>query len=386
MPTSFQCDIDLTSEIRRSFKVMRASDKGVRLAVLTTHACNLACTYCFQDRPKKPPFLSLHDVEPLAHFAAACLKRSTGALQIMWFGGEPLLNVSFILAATRRLSELAYILGRSYEASIITNGTRIHRLSERTIRDMQLTAAQITVDGPPEVHNRRRPTHSGRGSFRDTIRGVRRLTELGVATRLRVNVDADNLLHIDTLLEYLARKDLLKRVNLQFAPVRTDQRIREYYQCHPVTGEEWVRVDRYILDALNSYGALKQLTPLVPSVNFIPCSAQLRDSFVISADRLVYKCLNDPPQANKAIGPIDDPERIFQAQLDPRTWAGRLQAFAPEETSKCRNCGILSICAGGCPASRLERIESTENCSPWRYLLKPRLSYIYGKTSGSRHT
>ena len=55
--------------------------------------------------------------------------------------------------------------GVKYGADIVTNGYLFDEATCQRLADHSVDAAQITLDGPPEVHDRRRPLASGQGTF-----------------------------------------------------------------------------------------------------------------------------------------------------------------------------------------------------------------------------
>jgi uncharacterized protein len=51
--------------------------------------------------------------------------------------------------------------------------------------------------------------------------------------------------------------------------------------------------------------------------------------------------------------------------------------FDPFDDSSCRECSLLPICLGGCPARRAEGVEHTEQlCDSWKYNLRPMLEIV----------
>lgn len=86
-------------------------------------------------------------------------------MNVMWFGGEPLLAPDVIEKMTGRLKALTEDRGGEYRASIITNG---YFLSEENIAMLErcnIDIVQVTLDGLGEQHDRTRHLAGGGGTF-----------------------------------------------------------------------------------------------------------------------------------------------------------------------------------------------------------------------------
>src|SRR5205823_13457275 len=127
--------------------------------------CNLRCPYCFQDHMRTDPGMShlLRRMTPaMADRIFAAMPKiealhgippeAEAKLEIGLFGGEPL------LAANRKIVE--YIMKKGKARGdvgfwAISNGTELDAY-EDLIEPGMLGQIQITLDGPPSQHDRRR--------------------------------------------------------------------------------------------------------------------------------------------------------------------------------------------------------------------------------------
>ena len=150
-----------------------------------THACNLACRYCY----------GAHGSHPARTVGPAQLRPmddSTARRSIAWalqeigvsgdefsfgcFGGEPLANFRLIRRMHDWLEEAGERFGRKLKLSIFTNAV----LLDEEVLDFMVAhniGVIVSIDGPPEVHDRNRPHVNGGGSSADVVRNVRRLLE-----------------------------------------------------------------------------------------------------------------------------------------------------------------------------------------------------------------
>jgi len=98
--------------IRRRFKRAR-NDTPIVLTLTTTMDCNLGCYYCYEER--SPDRLALQDVEQIVEIARERVSRSgKRSLHIDWYGGEPLMNIDFIEAASKALQAFCKEAGIAY--------------------------------------------------------------------------------------------------------------------------------------------------------------------------------------------------------------------------------------------------------------------------------
>jgi uncharacterized protein len=151
----------------------------LRLVVLQpTSLCNLNCRYCYVVGRQDPARM---DDATLEAAIRAVLESSLvdGYVEFLWHAGEPLTagipfyEHAFALAEHYRPRDLA--VGHSIQ----TNGTLIN---ERWVALLAQHDVQVglSLDGPAWLHDRHRPTWSGRGSHSHAMRGLRLLQEAGI--------------------------------------------------------------------------------------------------------------------------------------------------------------------------------------------------------------
>ncbi|MCA9635071.1 MAG: hypothetical protein KC420_03445 [Myxococcales bacterium] len=76
--------VDERAEVRRRYREGRARTRGVSLTIAPTLSCNFACTYCFQEHPKR--HMGEAEIDRIVRHVEANLEPET-ALSITWFGG-----------------------------------------------------------------------------------------------------------------------------------------------------------------------------------------------------------------------------------------------------------------------------------------------------------
>ena len=177
---------------------------------------NLACAYCFQDDlradPANAPRLATMSVEMVDRIFAAMPEvekrhARSGAgdgsppRRITLFGGEPLL--ARFRPIVHHIARRARDIGASLSA--ITNGTELEHYADLVGPD-GISFLQITLDGPPAWHDRRRIGKDHAPTFWKIAENIDRALSLGAQMKLRVNVDVENLSSLPDLAAIIAER------------------------------------------------------------------------------------------------------------------------------------------------------------------------------------
>jgi uncharacterized protein len=139
-------------------------------------ACNLRCRYCyiaFESDQRLWAQQPAYDCGPplmngaTARRAVDFLLAASGPapkVQIIFFGGEPLLNFPLIRTVLEYATERAAAVGKAVRFSLSTNGVLIDREMLALARDYAMDF-QVSLDGPPEIHDRFRLLAGNRPSY-----------------------------------------------------------------------------------------------------------------------------------------------------------------------------------------------------------------------------
>jgi uncharacterized protein len=340
---------------------------------MPTYDCNLRCPYCFQDHMRTDPafghllrrmtpemadrlFRAMPQIEALHGLPPEAAPR----LDIGFFGGEPL------LAANRPLVE--HVLRRGRERGearfwAITNGTELDAYEDLLSPEL-IGSVQITLDGPPEQHDRRRVDAAGGGSWERIARNVGMALERGVQVAIRTNVDRTNLDGLPALAAEIVAHgwDRSPNFGAQVAPVRAtgpagdgtdrgksspgvtldswelDRRLTAMRETHPqvaVLG----RVDDTLRHQARRIFARRGLPAFKPSF----CSAHT-GMYIFDPFGDIYACWEKTGDEKVRIGHVGEDSAVrfnFDVQA---LWHGRTVASNPV----CLQCRYNLFCGGGC--------------------------------------
>ena len=185
---------ELAVVVGRSRAAM-SDDRVLYFSIQPTAWCQLDCGYCGQSHKRVK--LSERRQEQLLAEVGKKLERSNyDTLEISWFGGEPLHGLPEIRALTPRLASLAAQHRCAFQAKLITNGLALSRpIAREIVESGTIKRVEVTIDGPPEHHDTRRPTKSGKPTFDVIYENLKYLAGLpasDLVISVRCNVDRRN--------------------------------------------------------------------------------------------------------------------------------------------------------------------------------------------------
>lgn len=175
---AFETDLDTATRDQEVMATWRALDAPVdELSLLVAQTCNMRCIYCYADHGDYGGDRSGLMSRDTALAAIDWLLEASGdrdEVVVRFFGGEPLLNMPVVRAATEHALAAAEKRGKRVVFEINTNGTL---LDDQTVDFLARNRfrVRVSVDGPPSVHDRNRPLAGGRPSSHLVAAGIRRL-------------------------------------------------------------------------------------------------------------------------------------------------------------------------------------------------------------------
>ena len=205
----------------------RNDTSQLRVTVLPTLQCNLACDYCFQgdhgDYNRRAAKMSLDTAARVARWIEERLDNvRPETLTLTFFGGEPLLNLPVTYDLAERAWALTQARGVRLVISIITNGLLLTPEVVERLLPYGLASVKITLDGDRDTHNRMRPLRGGQGTFDRIVENIR-----AVAGRVRIsiggNFDESSADSYPALLDFLKAQDFSdKLAKVAFKPIVRD--------------------------------------------------------------------------------------------------------------------------------------------------------------------
>jgi uncharacterized protein len=178
---------DRGSDERAGGTASLAADVPVFTFVLVKLAsrCNINCSYCYWFRDadvyKKPALLSVESEDAFCRRLEEHI-REFGLEQFMLalHGGEPLLFPKHrFVALLKKLDAIADRTGCHIERAVTTNAILIDEEWTDIFKAYDV-AVTVSLDGPPDIHDRHRVDFKGRGTHADTLHGIACLRAAGI--------------------------------------------------------------------------------------------------------------------------------------------------------------------------------------------------------------
>lgn len=363
--------IDQRAMLRTTAKNSRLEGAVLTLTIAPTFACNFACDYCFQHESAA---MMNHEVQDaLIRFAERQLVRSEG-LRICWFGGEPTLCFPMIERLQTRLLELAARRrAQIVPGTIITNGYLLDAAMARRLKELAIPIAQVTIDGPEAIHDRRRKLRNGKGTFRRIIENLGEAAEI-LSINVRINVDRGNIESAYEVMELLQREGILPKVKVHFAQVTsggdTCANIRD--RCY--TDLEFSNIQAALYRRLLELGIDRVEYPQALGGGGF-CGALADSYYSIAPNGLIFRCWEElSTDPANSVGDIfsTPPTDTQRANLQS------YRSFDPFKFSECFECNVLPLCGGGCPLRAKEKTDKVRGeCVPWRFNLAEMIELSY---------
>ena len=325
---------------KRNFQ--KYSIESLGLTIAPTLACNFKCIYCYET--SKPGIMD-HSVSKKLIEMVEKQADNLRNLSISWYGGEPLLAKDIIYSLSEKFIRICDERNIDYSAFIISNGSLLDEEVIKKLIEYRVRGIQITVDGPPSIHNSRRVNKNGQETFELLINNINKLLETNkIEVVLRINVDKSNDNDVEKLIQILENKLLNKKVKITFGQVTAYTEACKTIEnnCYD-NGEFAVKMLQYY-EILEKYGFNEYNEFPYPEVKLNYCCAELMNSFVIDPEGYLYKCWNEVGNVSGAVGNILEEEYDITSYKNG-LWLKRNPIFDDE----CSKCSLLPVCMGGCP-------------------------------------
>lgn len=359
-------DVDERAYYLRNFISSRYFSRKLMFTIVPTTACNFRCVYCFESgiRYKNMTSEIFESTKKFIEKRIELFKPER--VEITFYGGEPLLYLEKIVEFGRFFKELSKEKGFALSGDIVTNGYLLDLQAATLIyNEASVNTAQITLDGPPDVHDKRRFLSGGLKSFDRIISNISEIvnSELAFKIRLRVNVDKSNVESVGELLRIL-REHKGPKSEVYFSPV-TGEKDKNCNQTGLFSIKEFGEVYmRKVVPWLLEYGFEFDL---YPPISYVFCAGVTPFHHMIDADGTIKKCYDLVGRDEESIGTVAD---YREDHKDVLKWE-----IMPLIDSNCEYCKFLPLCGGGCPYQRFKMGKSV--CEMWKYILYDWLVMVY---------
>jgi uncharacterized protein len=330
--------------LEEHFAQIRDDTDELRVTVLTTLRCNLACGYCIQGGHAADA--SHMSLEQAAHVCAWIESRldtvRPSRLAVTFFGGEPLLNLPALEHVAAAAHAACVNRGIRFAFDVVTNGLLLSRALVERLAPLGLRTVKVTLDGDAATHDRQRPTPGGHGSF-DLI--VQNLRAIAGTCRIAIggNVRADDADGCARLMDRITNEPFAPYLGgISFKPIVPTAATADTGKCSSsgpsMCDSCGLADDRWTW--LRQEAARRGL-PVPDGLHMGPCDIHRRHSYTVGPDGRLFACPGYAAMPTHAVGHVRR-----DATHSELAMASRRAALAPWRA--CGDCCFVPVCAGGC--------------------------------------
>lgn len=352
---------------RIALKMHEVRSRVPNYIFMPTYSCNLRCAYCFQDHMRTDPryrhllrLMSLEMVDRVfkgifgIEAAHGISDDSEFRRNIGFYGGEPFLKDNF--RVVEHIINKALSLGPATFWAV-SNATELDAYRPLLSRD-KLSNIQVTIDGTPGEHNRRRIYEDGSGSFERIARNISMALDMGVSISIRLNIDRRNVGTLPELAEIFASRGWTSYPNfgVYTAAVRSYSNKKDVSECMGSweLDKELARLQTENA-AMSIFAApddeIKQQSRrifrdggnTVPTLRESFCSAH-SGMYIFDPFGDIYACWEKTGDPSIRVGHVQDDGTLEMNSGVSNLWRSRTVASNPV----CGKCRYALHCGGGC--------------------------------------
>jgi len=322
-----------------------------------THACNLRCGYCYTGEKFGTGMTSAtaRDAVTFAHRIA--LESGAEHLEIVFFGGEPLLRHGLVCEIVDQARALAGGLRASFKMS--TNGLL---LSPAVIADLAAREVfvSLSIDGEPATQDAQRPDTRGRGSAEKLQEIIPRVLAWNPHTAVNCVITPQSAGRADASAQWLfAQGFRYVSTALDWSAPWTRRDLRTLGAAYTRLGEwyvrETIRGSRFYLSCFDEKIRTRTRGPLEISER---CAMGHRQFSIAPSGRL-YPCVQFVREDDQAEWCIGD---VWQGFDDPRRKA--LLHLAEKPRDECGGCALTERCGSWCACMNFQGTGRLDVASP----------------------
>ena len=337
-------DEDEMEVVRQRKHLGMADENRLDVIVMPNMFCNFRCPYCYEQH--RPGSLMSDETESrIIHFLDHTVP-GFKVLLLSWFGGEPLLNYPRILSITEAAKRACQRNGVALITHLTTNGYLLTEGVAKELIDCGIQNYQITIDGPPAIHDRTRVLRSGGGTFATIFQNIHDLVRADSRVRvsLRVNFNHTNLDSIPELLA-LFSPDVRPALRVVFEPIFGE---RCWSATANLTASAISSRTAAFYDLARTLGYDVVLGGL-PVGQLIYCYAERKNQYIFNYNADIFKCSVGIFAAEDRFGFLTDDGSVIQDGTRLKQWFD-MESIAEQ----CQTCPVLPLCMGGCRKARME--------------------------------
>lgn len=353
-------DISRFDNMLNMYNDICESEKLLHLIIIPTYSCNFDCSYCYEN--KNSFFMNTETVNSIKLHIENNIE-FYDSIFIEWFGGEPLLAISYIEEIMSFVKSINKKSKKLY-SHITTNGSLLSLENAKKLYDLGIDSYTVTIDGVSEYHDKYRYFRGGKPSYSVIIKNLLSIynSDLPINIKLRCNMTKFNFNGIEKL--------LLEWINMFKCDDRfSDIDIREvsnYTNCVSKVNDllsknESNNIKFNLLKKFSKLGLFDKSLWNYTEMGSCICYASEKNSYIIDPYSNILKCTIVLNQDDRNIvGYLDKYGKIiYNEKLD--YWIN----ISNRKNLKCNNCPKLITCFNSsCPLALINYDKNESSVCP----------------------
>lgn len=352
--------IEESELLRMKLLKSRFASKGLHLTIAPTLNCNFDCIYCYEKDVRVNSTMS----EEVQTKILEMVKRNVDyidELSVIWYGGEPLLALDVVESLSKSFIEICEKEKLKYSARIITNGYELSKDVAIRLKSLRIDEAQITLDGPPEIHNQRRYLIGGSPTFDEILNKLSDSADI-LRISLRINIDKENESKIAEITDIINKKGLKNKLDVYLGYTEPTNECYDVKTC--LSYDEFSKLTFDFTQTLIKEEFIDKKALKYPNLLKNYCGADAENNYVIDPRGNLYKCWTDIGIDKYVIGNILGTKGEKESAVNS---IHNFMLYDPTADEECKECKFLPICMGGCPRKRRDKV--VDRCIEYKYTL-----------------
>ncbi len=341
-------------------------------------ACNMSCTYCFYrdvSAKRSCAYTGALSLERMEQIIVSAMAYAQGDCTFAFQGGEPTLAGLDFYREVLLLEQRHRRPSVQIHNTIQTNGLCIDEAWARFFAENDFLVG-LSLDGPPELHDRNRRGADGGGTCRQVLRTAQLFDRFQVPYNILCVVTGQNARSIQRIYNFYKKQHFQW---LQFIPclepLDQEPGLEAYHLSCEAYGDFLIRIfDLWLQDLRRGvYVSVRHLDNWLSILLGEPpeacnmtghCSVQ----YVIEGDGGIYPC-DFYVLDQWRLGTVG--QSSF-AEMQRCETARRFVDVSLQVPEQCRTCPIYPICRNGCRRDRLGPSGQNRFCGAYRRFFEER--------------
>jgi len=325
------------------------------LCLHITEACNMECKYCYASANRQKARMDPDTAKKIVEKVLRELPVEYPTID--FHGGEPMLEFATMAEAARYGYEICTKTNKQVRFITQTNATLITKEKAKIMKELNIIPG-VSLDGPEEIHDRYRVFPNGKGSFRQTWRGIQTLRDNGIEAGV-LSVVHHPQDYPEVLKFFLEQGYTSMRINYSAYIGRAQQEMEFHYQ----RGEEFAKYFLQMVDEAlawcrknNKTLRIQDLDQLINNLTsktrpFMcyrsPCG--IGNSILgFGIEGGVYGCEEMASSCLYCLGNVNDDSLHLKKLVDGNEMLQFLSTRRTENIPRCRICHLRRFHGIGC--------------------------------------